>query len=182
MSRSQGLPESCLPSLCCPSRVQGCLLLCSAQTRCCQHVRELQEHLTQGGLLVKFVHRFEDARSSLTESLNTHPYGRLCSSEGFRVCLGYWRRSRQLERSFQGRRTGQVASSGCCSGVWERQCVAFELRGAFGGRSLPFEGVRHVEALAQQRLGPPLLAGADRPLEGPSLDIRIDAMSGKLRA
>ena len=110
----------------------------------------------------------------------SHPYGRLYSSEGFRACLGNWRRSRQLQWSFQGRRARQVAGSSCRGGVWQRQRVAFELRDALGGCRLPFEGVRHVEALAQQRLWPPLLAGADRPLERPSLDSMSNTMSGKL--
>ena len=129
---------------------------------------------------MKVAHQFENARPSLTESPNTHPYDRLYSSEGFRACLGYWRRSRQLQWSFQGWGARQVASSSCRGCVRQRQRVALELRGAPGGRGLPFEGVGHIEALAQQRLWPPLLAGADRPLERPSLDGMSNKMSGKL--
>ena len=131
---------------------------------------------------MKLAYCCKDARPSLTESPNTHPYGRLCSSEVFRACLGYWRRSRQLQWSFQGRRARQVAGSSCCGGVWKRQRVALELRDGLGGRGLPFEGVRHVEALAKQRLGSPLLAGADRPCERPGLQGTFNAMSGQLAA
>ena len=133
--------------------------------------------LTQGGLLVKITQRCR----AFLDGVSQHPsYGRLCSSKCFRACLGCWRRSRQLQGSFQGRRARQVAGSSCGGCVRQRQRVALELRGALGGRSLPFEGIRHVEALAQQRLRPPLLAGADRPLERPSLDSMSNTMSGKL--
>ena len=129
---------------------------------------------------MKFAYYCKDAKPSLTESPNTHPYGRLCSSEGFRACLGYWRRSRQLQWSFQGWGPRQVAGSSGRGCVRQRQGVALEQRGGLGWRGLPLEGVRHVEALAQQRLGPPLLAGADRPLERPSLDSMSNKVSGKL--
>ena len=84
------------------------------------------------------------------------------------ICLLHrWGRdggSRQLRRSFQGRRARQEAGSSCRSCVGQRQEVALELRGALGRCLAPLEGVWHIEALAQQRLWPPLLACPDRPL------------------
>ena len=120
----------------------------------------------------------------MKESHNTHLMVGSVSrrSAGLEACLGCWRRPRQLQWSLQGWRAWQVARGSSCGGVGQRQRVALEVRDALGGRGLAFEGVRHIEAFAQQRLGPPFLTGADRPLERPSLDSKCSTMSGQLAA